>query len=63
MEKNSLFEKAALTKRLDERISQLKEQEERLYNERKSLEAEKENVRDVRFARGVGRHVGIVWQA
>ena len=46
MEKNSLFEKAALTKRFDERISQLKEQEERLYNERKSLEAQKETVRD-----------------
>lgn len=46
MEKNSLFEKAALTKRLDERISQLKEQEERIYNERKSLEAQKETVRD-----------------
>lgn len=41
-----MFEKAALTKRLDERISQLKEQEERLYNERKSLEAQKETVRD-----------------
>lgn len=46
IEKNSLFEKAALAKRLDEKISQLKEQEEKVYNERKSLEAEKETVRD-----------------
>ena len=46
IEKNSLFEKAALAKRLDEKISQLKEQEEKVYNERKSLEVEKETVRD-----------------
>lgn len=46
IEKNSLFEKAALAKRLDEKISQLKEQEEKIYNERKNLEVEKETIRD-----------------
>lgn len=45
-EKDNLFEKAALVKRLEQKIIKLKEQEENAYDERKILEAEREIIRD-----------------